>query len=312
MRLCLLVVFLAFPCLGQEVQRSEPKIGVDIAPTKVLVGRKVIVTFQVEVGEGVKVYFPESPDTRPFRLLGHEKEVPSIVGTEAVEVHRLILLPLRVGTAVLAPIEVPYVSRDGQALSTRTPEVRIEVLGTLGDEANPEVASAGEPVPVYVTNTVLVWTLSGLGIAIAAGALGALGYRAYRRWKEAHRPPPPPRPPLEVALERLGALDAVGLIEAGEMQQLALQVSEIFRDFLGSVFGFPGVDMTTFEVVRALSSKSLGRVTLPELEDFLEFCDLVKFAKWQPSKDEALGLVSRARSIVERIGQREIVQGVVP
>lgn len=301
----LLIVVGLWATAGAEEQgamSSDPVIRVDIAPTNVVVGRPVTVTFEIESVEGTRVYFPESPPVHPFRLLQHDREVPPVAGMGAVEVHRLTLLPLRVGTSVLSPIEVPYVTPAGEPRLTRTPEVRIQVAGTLGNEVNPELASPGEPIPVYVPNTVLIGTISGLGIALVAALCGALAYRAWRRWREAHRPPPPPRPPLEVALERLAALDAKALIEREEFQTLALQVTEIMKDFLGSTYGFPGTDLTTYEVMLQVRNRPLGRVTHPELEDFFGFCDLVKFAKWRPSPDEAAGMVPRARSLVERIG----------
>lgn len=283
-------------------REGDPAIRVDIAPTNVVVGRRVTVTFQVESPPGTRVYFPETPPAAPFRLLAHDREVPHVAGSGEVEVHRLTLLPVRVGTSVLSPIEVPYVTPDGEPRVVTTPEVRIQVAGTLGNEAAPEPAPAGEPVPVAVPNTVLIWTLAGLGIALVAALAGALTYRAWRRWREAHRPPPPPRPPLEVALERLAALDAEGLIAREEYQNLALQVSEIMKAFLGGTYDFPGTDLTTYEVMSALRDRPLGRVSPPELEDFFGFCDLVKFAKWRPTPDEAAGLVPRARGLVERIG----------
>ncbi len=281
---------------------GEPTIRVDIAPTNVVVGRRVVVTFQVETPRGTRLFFPETPPTGPFRLLAHDREVPDVAGTGEVEVHRLTLLPVRAGTSVLSPIEVPYVTAEGEPRVAKTPEVRIQVAGTLGDEAGPEPAPAGEPVPVLVPNTVLIWTLAGLGIALVAALAGAWTYRAWRRWREAHRPPPPPRPPLQVALERLAALDAEGLVEREEYQVLALQVSEVIKEFLGRTYEFPGTDLTTDEVMSALRDRPLGRVTPPELEDFFGFCDLVKFAKWRPTPDEAAGLVPRARGLVERIG----------
>jgi len=300
--LCLVLLGGAGPLRAGEPP-SEPRIQVDIAPTNVVIGRRVVVTFQIESPSGTRVYFPEQPPALPFRLLAHEREVPPVAGTAAVETHRLTLLPVRVGTNVLSPIEVPYVTAEGEPGLTRTPEVRVQVAGTLADEAKPEPAPAGEPVPVLVPNTVLIWTLAGLGIAICAALAGALAYRAWRRWRDAHRPPPPPRPPLEVALERLAALEASGLLASEDHQALALRVSEIFKDFVGGTYGFPGVDLTTYEVLWNLRDRPLGRVTLPEVEDFLGFCDLVKFAKWRPSAEEAAGLIPRARSLIERIGE---------
>lgn len=283
------------------VETGELDFQVNIEPTSLSVGRRFVVSFTVTYPTGTQAYFPEPPDVSPLVLVAQDRETSPIAGSAGGEVHRLTLLPVRVGTSVLKPIEVPYVDVDGEAGISRTPEVRIQVGSTLGDETNPELAPAGEPVPVRVPNTLLIWALFGLAVAAVAALGGIIAYRAWRRWQDAHRPPPPPRPPLEVALERLALIESRGLAISGEFKELALEVSEVVREFLGGCMGFSGVDMTTYEVMLAVSGKDLGRLTPPELEDFLGFCDLVKFARFVPTPEEAQGLVPRARDLVGRV-----------
>lgn len=294
----------AWPVAAAEdplVTAGDLDFQVNIDPTTLIVGKRFTVQLTISYPVGSLAYFPEVPDVHPFVLVGHTSQTDDISGSSGREIHHLTLLPVRVGTSVLKPIEVPYVDPQGQAGSTHTPELRIQVGSSLGDETDPQLAPAGEPVPVLVPNLVLIWTLFGLCVAAVAAAGGILGYRAWRRWQEAHRPPPPPRPPLEVALERLADIEARGLAVNGEFKELALEVSEVVREFLGGCMGFSGVDMTTFEVLMALQGRDTGRATPPELEDFFGFCDLVKFAKLVPSEEEAHGMLPRARDLVNRV-----------
>ena len=146
-----------------------------------------------------------------------------------------------------------------------------------------------------------VWGFAGVGIALVAGILGALGYRSYKRYVEAHRPPPPPRPAIEVALERLAALEEEGLAQKGEAKRLGLELSEILREFVEGTYGFNATDMTTWELLRELRHRDLGRASIAELEDFLGLCDLIKFAKYVPSQPELEELLPRARDLVEKL-----------
>ena len=283
------------------VETGDLDFQVSIDPLSLSVGRRFVVSFTVTFPTGTQAYFPESPDVSPLVLVEQDRDTSSIAGSTGGEIHRLTLLPVRVGTSVLKPMEVPYVDADGEAGIAYTPELRIQVGSTLGDETSPELAPAGDPVPVRVPNSVLIWTLFGLAVAAAAAFGGILAYRAWRRWQEARRPPPPSRPPLEVALERLAQIESQGLAISGDFKELALQVSEVVREFLGGCMGFSGMDMTTFEVMFAVAGRELGRLTPPELEDFLGFCDLVKFARFVPTQEEAQGLVPRARDLVDRV-----------
>lgn len=294
---------------GEEAETPPLTVKVDVAPKTVVIGREVTVTFELTLQKGVTPFFPDSPPTGALRLLRHERDVPHVIGSGGVEVHRLVLLPVRLGTLVLGPIEIPYTLEDGEAGIFKTPEVRIQVSGTLSDEPNPTLAPPGDFVEVPVPDPWKIWGLSGLAIAILASVAGALGYRAWRAYKEAHKPPPPPRPPIEIALEKLSKIEAMGLVEGEKFQELALSVSEVFKEFLGATFAFPGLDMTTYEVLWALKDKPLNGVTIPEVEDFLGLCDLIKFAKYKPSSEEAARLIPRAREMVQKIAlpkEREV------
>ena len=294
-------IALADPPAARVIQKEDVTFAIDIDPTTLAVGKRFTVKLTATFPEGTRLYFPEAPVVKPFLLVSHQHDAQAVAGVGTSESHSLTMLPVRVGTSVLAPMEVPYVTATGEARIAHTPEVRIQVGSTLGDETDPQPAPAGTPMPVRVRNTPLIWGLSSLGVALAAALIAILAYRRWRTWREAHRPPPPPRPAHEVALERLAQIEAMGLVDAGDFKQLALLVTEVVREFLGGRFGFSGVDLTTWEVLGLLAGRDLGRMTTVELEDYLGFCDLVKFAKFQPTADEGRGLLRRAYEVVSRV-----------
>lgn len=301
----LTVIFSLFALVASALaNETDVLFQVDIEPKTLAVGRKFTVTFVATFAEGTRLYFPETPNTKPFLLVAHESDIPSVAGHGTTEVHRLKLLPVRIGTAVLSPIEVPYITPSGEARVATTPEIRIQVGSNLGDATELNPAPAGEPVPVRVLNTLLIWGLSSAGVAVLAALLGIVVYRRLKAWAEARRPPPPPRPPHEVAYEMLDEIEKMGLIEKGEYKQLALLVSEVLRGFLGGVYGFAGIDMTSYEVLRALEGQDLGHLTIVELEDLLGICDMIKFAKFTPTEEEARGILRRAREVIQKVTRR--------
>lgn len=280
---------------------GEVRIAVEGPSGPVPIGSPVEVRFHLEYPVGTRVFFPEKPEVAPLVLVDARHQVSPVLGISSFEDHVLRLLPVRRGTAHVPSFEVPYVTAAGEARTGRTPEATFEVASGIDDTEAPELAPAGKTVPVRVPNLPLLIVAGVLAVSLVAAGGAIWAWRRYQAWKEAHRPPPPPRPAHEVALEKLRDLEARGLAEAGEFQALALGVSEVLREFLGNLHGFQGVDLTTWEVLRAIQGRDLGRISAMDLEDFLSFCDLVKFAKYQPAPSEGQGMVPRARDIVMRV-----------
>jgi hypothetical protein len=80
-------------------------------------------------------------------------------------------------------------------------------------------------------------------------------------------------------------------------------LSEIVRVYLEERFGLRAPDRTTEEFLSGLQdSVTLGQVHKRLLEDFLTQCDLVKFAKGDPDRDELERLHQLAAKLVDDTG----------
>jgi hypothetical protein len=87
-------------------------------------------------------------------------------------------------------------------------------------------------------------------------------------------------PPL---LEELDRIKALGLIEKGEIKQFHILISNAIRRYILDLYGIEAPDMTTWELCEALRpERILGEAKAGEFQEFLEACDLVKFAKYKP------------------------------
>jgi hypothetical protein len=58
--------------------------------------------------------------------------------------------------------------------------------------------------------------------------------------------------------------------------------------------------MTTFEVIENLQSADVEPEIVKLINDFLDGCDLVKFAKYKPTEDEHAATMNKAFDIVEK------------
>jgi hypothetical protein len=130
--------------------------------------------------------------------------------------------------------------------------------------------------PVAVPNP-WVWVFWGVGIFLALAILGtvlAIWQRAKSR-----RPMAPPVPPHVRARQKLEA----ALLLIGDPRAFCIAVSDAVRVYLEERFDLRAPERTTEEFLRDLQKTSaLTPQQKASLAAFLEQCDLVKFARFEP------------------------------
>jgi hypothetical protein len=144
----------------------------------------------------------------------------------------------------------------------------------------------------------LWWVLGAL--AVAAVLIGLLIFLLTRR---KHVVAPPLVPPHSRALQQLEA--ALALL--AEPKPFVIAVSDTLRGYLEERFSFRAPERTTEEFLHELQRTQL---LLPDqkesLGEFLQSCDLVKFAKYEPAETELRQLHGAAvRLVVETEPQPE-------
>ena len=72
-----------------------------------------------------------------------------------------------------------------------------------------------------------------------------------------------------------------------------------FSIYLGEVLGFDAVDRTSEEVLRDLAARGAAAAIRDTSRGFLEACDVVKFAKHRPGRDEIDATVERGRKLLD-------------
>ena len=115
--------------------------------------------------------------------------------------------------------------------------------------------------------------------------------------------------PEEIALQELERLLAEDLLSRGEVKLFHLKISDILRHYIENRFGFKAAERTTEEFLTELSvAKSHGDSLLGShktlLADFLSHCDLVKFAKHEPTMAESEKTVSLCRKFIEETTEK--------
>jgi hypothetical protein len=137
-------------------------------------------------------------------------------------------------------------------------------------------------------------------LAWSAGALAAAGL-GFGAWKFFRRPRR--KLPYEIALEKLAATRPLMALESAEPFSFA--VSEIVRRFIEECLPVRAAHRTTSEFLHDLvnlpdSPLAAHRETLAE---FLQHCDLAKFARWSLTLPQMEAMLASASAFVVAIGK---------
>jgi hypothetical protein len=151
------------------------------------------------------------------------------------------------------------------------------------------------PVQVMVRSYLWAGVIAGF-IVLVALAFGFVWWR--RREKVVMAKLVPEVPYDELALQQLTRLRGEKPWMRGAGRAAIFQLSEIVRGYLGLRLGFNALDLTSEELVDELKQRRLMGLDLSALTEEVQWEDLVKFAKLEPTVEECLRGVERAESII--------------
>lgn len=105
----------------------------------------------------------------------------------------------------------------------------------------------------------------------------------------------------EKAYARLENLRIKKLMERADLKAFYIELSDIVRHYLEERFALRAPEMTTEEFLGSLRlSTLLNDLQKETLKEFLLTCDMVKFAKHQPTVNEAQKSFDLAKTLIDQ------------
>jgi len=112
------------------------------------------------------------------------------------------------------------------------------------------------------------------------------------------KPEQPPKLPREIALEKLESIS--GEIETTNPYLFSIRVSDILRRYVTNQYALPVTRQTSVEFLTALAKSSPFSTNEKSLlEDFLNRCDLIKFARYEATSADSRLLLEEATRFVK-------------
>lgn len=229
----------------------------------------------------------DSPDwdVRP------EKPVTEMVEGKSRWRQTFLAAPRKPGTLMLEPqpVTVGESKQDWKPVPVKvTTEVSRADVKDLRDVLPPEPAPPAPPL--------LRWLAWGGG-AVLGVAMLVVGWRTLRGRRGK---PPRPLTPAEEALRELDRIDSLGLPFAGQSERYHTLIADAVRVYLERRHQLRAPRQTTPEFLRAVQeSPELAESQRDRLREFLERCDVVKFAGEQATTDACAAVGAMARTFVD-------------
>ncbi len=146
----------------------------------------------------------------------------------------------------------------------------------------------------------LWWLLLCLLVLIAIAA-GIYFFLRHKKFSQAPlKPQVPELPAWEKAYQQLEDLRRENLLDRGLFKEFFTRVSDIARHYMENRFNIRALHMSTEEFLYYLGiTGHLNETQKIALKDFLNSCDMVKFAKYAPTINEALKNFDLAKRLVD-------------
>ncbi len=180
--------------------------------------------------------------------------------------------------------------------------ITVEVTSLVGDQrANLTIEDIEGVVEMPKTPSYWwLWTLAALGVAVVPATWLLLRRRRAKQLVRIFRPA------HELAYARLRALVAENLVEQGKIQEFYERISGILRHYIEDRFDLHAPERTTEEFLEELRyAQTLAPADKSVLEEFLTHCDLVKFAKHDPTTEQVQRTFDLVKDFIERTKSEE-------
>ena len=325
---------LIFACSPDPVQ--QPTAGdqgfsqsyvQDLLTLKLLTSKKEItiaeqleLVLEATAPENVAVEFPSyAASLGDFTLKDTRLDPPRMSGSgDNVRVTHgvtYLLEPYLPGTYAIPPLTVTYRDKNKATgvKTLATEAIQVSVQSLLGPGAGTaEIKDISPPLSLPQNRALLLLAVILLLLGLATAAW--LFY--WKKTAAENRPAEVPLRPEEIALRELDRLLAEKLLARGEIKLFHLRISDILRHYIENRFGLKAPERTTEEFLLELSrAKSSENALLGShktlLTDFLTQCDLVKFAKHEPTIAESEKTVEICREFIEKTREKEEKDGVL-
>jgi hypothetical protein len=284
-----------------QAERGPLRVAVELTPQQVRLSDEPTLTVTLDYETGVEVDKPPFGEAvGDFTIRDFREPLPETKAGRVIARQIYTLEPMRTGPLQIDPITVTFTDRrpqgDGQRHTLQTEALTIEVTSLVDKDVPSLDKVQGLAGPVELAPPSRAgwwWTLSGVLLAIAAGAT------AWHFWRRTG-----PEPELQLSPQELAYLELQRLLEQDLSQRAVklfyVELTGIVRRYIERTTGIHAPEQTTEEFLREIGAgTTFSPVERNRLAAFLESADMVKFAAHQPGPQDIAQAFERAKVFLQ-------------
>ena len=292
--------------IGKLYQKGPLAVHIRVDKSKITIAQTLLLELETAIGSGYDVNMPKiETDLKDFGVIDRQNLGNRLdANNNPVSTYRYRLEPFLSGRFSIPAITFEFHDVNtpaGKTYQLTTEPIDIEVTSLLGEQRGKLVIADIEDVVDMPARMIVWWLLPIVAIVISAGGLW-LYFRkekaklAVRVLKSAH----------EIAFARLDDLIQKDLIKAGKIKEFYEAINNILRHYIEDRFELRAPERTTEEFLAEIRNTSvLSGNDRGALAEFLTHCDLVKFAKFNPTPEQIQRTIDLAKSFIEQTKSEE-------
>ena len=269
---------------------------------KITIGDLIKYSIVVTSDENIEIQMPDlGANLGAFEIRDYVDSEPSKKDGQIIQVREYIISTYDIGDYQIPPVTVSYrVGEDSVWKDLTTENLKITVESLVASEEG-DIRDIKPPleIPKNWWRTIR-FAVAGLLVLLVI----VLVFIYLKRRKQGKslipRREKPTRPPHETAIEELEKLIQEQLLEKGETKEYYIRISEIIRQYIEDRFFIIALEMTTHQLIESMKESEVEPEVCNEVENFLNQCDLVKFAKYKPNKTANKNTTKLAFKIIEQ------------
>ena len=293
---------------GVSAQEAIRILSHGFDPHDITIGDPVQLRLRIETDENLHIYL-DPIDSGEHEHIEVDKPQVKRIESESPpkgKVHYEVNYPLRafaIGKHTLPPITIKYTGTNGDSGSVQTPAYLFEVQSVKPPGAT-EMKGIKGPWSVP-SNWFLYISVMFLMIVVITVII-FLYLRRRAKPTDLQPEAAPHRQPHEIAYEQLNQIAGMNWVAQGEMKVYHTEISHVIRQYIAARYHIPALELTTQELLDRLQRENISKKLV---QQFFMSCDLVKFARYSPTKPEAHERMEEARRIVDETKQFWVAVG---
>jgi hypothetical protein len=288
--------------IDKDYQRGPLTVHIRADKSKMTIAETFLLELEAAIEPGFEVHMPKvGEELENFGIVDWDNLGDKLdENNNVVSRYRYRLEPFLSGTFPIPAFTFEFHevnNPEEKKYELTTEPIDIEVASLLGEQrAELVIADIEDVVQIHKKSGYRWFWVLGLAGIVAAG--GFLFYLRRKRITELVRIF---KPAHEIAYEHLRALVKKDLIKKGEIKEFYEQISNILRHYIEHRFNLKAPERTTEEFLFELATADiLGSADRHDLDDFLRHCDLVKFAKYNPSAEQIQETFDLVKNFIEK------------